>query len=85
MSSRRDGMSHRARWPGLAAAAWGFVFAVPSFYWALGGTAGGIAFVLAARAHLRTVADRRHPRIAGIVGGLGALALSAVALMAGIG
>ncbi|MFJ9695596.1 DUF3995 domain-containing protein [Kitasatospora sp. NPDC101183] len=29
-----------SRWPGCAAAAWGAVFAVPSFYWALGGTGG---------------------------------------------
>jgi hypothetical protein len=27
-------------WPGYAAAVWGFVFAVPSFYWALGGLTG---------------------------------------------
>ncbi|MGC5015563.1 DUF3995 domain-containing protein [Streptosporangium sp. DT93] len=194
MNLRLDEASRRATWPGYAAAVWGFLFAVPSFYWALGGTAGvestispqlvelarqqdsgmlavlwvtgalkvvggllglalvrrrpwghgmncllqlmawgagvllawhgaqfivqgllvqaglveipseslpilrwytylwgpwfvagGIAFVLAARAHLRTVPDHRHPRIAGVVGGLGALALSAVALMTGIG
>ncbi|MFI6154334.1 DUF3995 domain-containing protein [Kitasatospora sp. NPDC051170] len=29
-----------SRWPGYAAAAWGVLFAVPSFYWALGGTGG---------------------------------------------
>lgn len=28
------------RWPGYLAGAWGFLFAVPSFVWALGGTAG---------------------------------------------
>ncbi|WP_439678359.1 DUF3995 domain-containing protein [Embleya sp. MST-111070] len=28
------------KWPGFAAAAWGFLFAIPSFYWVLGGTAG---------------------------------------------
>ncbi|WP_369141867.1 DUF3995 domain-containing protein [Streptomyces sp. R44] len=27
-------------WPGFAVAAWGFLFAVPSFVWALGGTFG---------------------------------------------
>src|SRR4051812_18337012 len=27
-------------WPGPAAAAWGFLFAVPSFVWAMGGTFG---------------------------------------------
>ncbi|MFC4057530.1 DUF3995 domain-containing protein [Planomonospora corallina] len=30
----------RRRWAGHAVAVWGFAFAVPSFYWALGGTAG---------------------------------------------
>ncbi|MFI6512481.1 DUF3995 domain-containing protein [Streptosporangium sp. NPDC050855] len=194
MNPRLDDTRHRARWPGYAAAVWGFVFAVPSFYWAMGGTAGvestispqlvelarrqdpgmlavlwvtgvlkvvggmlglalarrrpwgpgmnrllqlmawgagvllawhgaqfivqgllvqaglveippaalpilrwytylwgpwfvagGVAFMLAARAHLRTVADRRYPQMAGVAGGLGALVLSVVALMAGIG
>jgi len=28
------------RWPGYAAAVWGLFFALPSFLWALGGTAG---------------------------------------------
>jgi hypothetical protein len=28
------------RWPGYAAAGWGVLFAVPSFVWALGSTAG---------------------------------------------
>ncbi|MDP9863142.1 MULTISPECIES: DUF3995 domain-containing protein [Streptosporangium] len=32
--------SRRAAWAGYGAAAWGFLFALPSFYWALGGTAG---------------------------------------------
>ncbi|WP_244178826.1 DUF3995 domain-containing protein [Streptomyces rubellomurinus] len=35
----RDPSDRSARWPGYAAAVWGFSFAVPSFYWALGGTA----------------------------------------------
>ncbi|MGA5823218.1 DUF3995 domain-containing protein [Kitasatospora sp. NPDC094028] len=35
----RDPLHRSARWPGYAAAVWGFSFAVPSFYWALGGTA----------------------------------------------
>ncbi|MER5808503.1 DUF3995 domain-containing protein [Streptomyces sp. NPDC002033] len=30
----------RGRWPGFAVAAWGFLFAVPSFHWAMGGTFG---------------------------------------------
>ncbi|MFS1302153.1 DUF3995 domain-containing protein [Streptosporangium longisporum] len=194
MNLRLNDTRHRARWPGLAAAVWGFVFAVPSFYWAMGGmggvestispqlvelarrqdpgliavvwatgvlkvvggvlglalvrrrpwgrtancllqlmawgagvllawhgalfvvqgllvqaglievnpesvpvlrwytylwgpwfVAGGVAFMLAARAHLGTVADRRYPRMAGVAGGLGALVLSVVALVTGIG
>ncbi|MEW9556229.1 DUF3995 domain-containing protein [Nonomuraea sp. NPDC050783] len=194
MRLRLDTVSHPARWPGYAAAVWGFVFAVPSFYWAMGGSAGvtstispqlvelalkqdpgflavlwvtgvlkvvggllglalvhrrawgrgmscllqlmawgagvllvwhgalfvgqgllvqahlitlapellsvsrwytylwgpwfvggGIAFMLAARVHLSAMAGRRDARIAGLVGGFGALVLSAAALMAGIG
>ncbi|MEV7414060.1 DUF3995 domain-containing protein [Streptomyces sp. NPDC089919] len=196
MSLRRETAGSPARRPGYAAAVWGFAFAVPSFYWALGGlagastavapslvelarernpgfiavlwvtgalkaaggllglalvrrrpwgragdrllqlsawgaavllvwhgalfvgqgllvqagvvgvdpellpvsrwytylwgpwfVAGGIAFALAARSRLRTVpADERRPaRTAGVVGGLGALLLSAGALAAGIG
>lgn len=189
-----DSVSRPARWPGYAAAVWGFVFAVPSFYWAMGGmagasstispslvklaqerdagfvavlwvtgalkvvggllgvalvrsrgwgrgmdrllqlmawgagvllvwhgvlfigpgllveahiiklapelasisrwytylwgpwfVAGGVAFMLAARAHLNQAADRRDAAIAGAVGGLGALALSATALLASVG
>ncbi|MFJ9344607.1 DUF3995 domain-containing protein [Streptomyces sp. NPDC101733] len=33
------------KWPGFAVAAWGFLFAVPSFVWALGGTFGVTATV----------------------------------------
>ncbi|QHC26609.1 DUF3995 domain-containing protein [Streptomyces sp. GS7] len=193
-SLRRETASSLARWPGYAAAVWGFAFAVPSFYWAMGGlagaastispslvelarernpgfitvlwvtgvlkvvggmlglslvrrrtwgrgmnrllqltawgagvllvwhgalfvgqgllvqthvialapellpvsrwytylwgpwfVAGGLTFVFAARTHLSGAADRRDAMIAGIVGGLGALALSATALIAGIG
>ncbi|ACZ83986.1 DUF3995 domain-containing protein [Streptosporangium roseum] len=32
--------SRRAAWAAYGVAAWGFLFALPSFYWALGGTAG---------------------------------------------
>ncbi|MGW7007386.1 DUF3995 domain-containing protein [Streptomyces sp. NPDC054933] len=194
MSLRRDTVSEPARWSGYAAAVWGFVFAVPSFYWAMGGlagaastispslvklaedrnpgfiavlwvtgvlkvvggllglalarrrtwgrgmnrllqlmawgagvllvwhgalfvgqgllvqahimklapelltvsrwytylwgpwfVAGGIVFMFAARAHLRGVADRRDAKIAGMVGGFGALTLSATALISGVG
>ncbi|MFJ9078241.1 DUF3995 domain-containing protein [Streptomyces sp. NPDC102278] len=31
---------HLGRWPGFTVAAWGFLFAVPSFVWASGGTFG---------------------------------------------
>ncbi|MER6046336.1 DUF3995 domain-containing protein [Streptomyces sp. NPDC001793] len=31
---------HLSRWPGYAAAVWGFLFAVPSFVWATGNTFG---------------------------------------------
>jgi len=194
MSLGSDTASYPARLPGYAAAVWGFVFAVPSFYWAMGGMAGaastispqlvelvqeqdpgfiavlwvtgvlkvvggllglalvrrrawgrgmnrllqlmawgagvllvwhgalfvgqgllieahvitiapellsvsrwytylwgpwfvggGIAFMLAARTHLSAIADRRDATIAGTAGGLGALALSAAALITGIG
>jgi len=47
--------------------------------------AGGAAFVLAARAHLRGAAEGRDAAIAGAVGGLGAPALSVAALPAGVG
>ncbi|MFG3549077.1 DUF3995 domain-containing protein [Streptomyces sp. NPDC047725] len=35
----------RAGWPGYAAAMWGFVFALPSLYWAAGGMAGAATTV----------------------------------------
>ncbi len=41
-----------ARWPGFAAAAWGLVFALPSFYWAAGGTAGAATTVAPALVEL---------------------------------
>ncbi|MFK8906306.1 DUF3995 domain-containing protein [Streptomyces sp. YS-3] len=194
MSGRRETASSPARWPGFASAVWGFAFAVPSFYWAMGGlagaestiapslvdlarernpgflavlwvtgvlkvvggmlglalvrrrawgrgmnrllqlsawgavvllvwhgalfigqgllvqthvigidpelrpisrwytylwgpwfVAGGVTFMFAARAHLSEVADRRPAMTAGLVGGLGALALSATAVITGIG
>ncbi|MFC8719500.1 DUF3995 domain-containing protein [Kitasatospora sp. NPDC057198] len=56
-----------------------------TYLWGPWFVAGGVAFLLAARAHLRGVAERRDAAIAGAVGGLGALALSAAALLAGIG
>lgn len=194
VTSPLESAGRPTRWPGYAAAVWGFVFAVPSFYWAMGGlagasstispslvklaqerdpgfiavlwvtgalkvvggvlgltlvhgrargrgmdrlvqlmawgagvllvwhgalfvgqgllvqthtvkvasellpvsrwytclwgpwfVAGGGAFMLAARAHLSGATDRRDAVIAGAVGGLGALALSAAALIAGVG
>jgi hypothetical protein len=46
---------------------------------------GGLAFGAAAWAYMRTSADRRGGRVAGLVGALGALGLSVIALLAGIG
>jgi hypothetical protein len=46
---------------------------------------GGLAFSAAAWAYMRTSADRRGGRVAGLVGALGALGLSVIALLAGIG
>jgi hypothetical protein len=56
-----------------------------TYLWGPWFMAGGVAFMLAARSHLNAVAGRRDAGIAGMVGGLGALALSAAALLAGIG
>jgi len=56
-----------------------------TYLWGPWFVGGGIAFMLAARTHLSAMPDRRDATIAGMVGGLGALALSAVALIAGIG
>ncbi|MFD8980453.1 DUF3995 domain-containing protein [Streptomyces sp. NPDC059564] len=46
------------RWPGLAVAAWGFLFAVPSFLWASGGTFGARSTVAPS---LIKLADDRVP------------------------
>ncbi len=46
---------------------------------------GGVLFLMAARMHLRSVADRRSGTIAGAIGGFGALGLSVAVLAAGIG
>ncbi|GAA4204738.1 hypothetical protein GCM10022252_64180 [Streptosporangium oxazolinicum] len=56
-----------------------------TYLWGPWFVCGGIAFIVAARARLSTMADRRGATIAGMVGGLGALALSAASLIAGIG
>jgi hypothetical protein len=56
-----------------------------TYLWGPWFVVGGVAFMFAARTHLSGVADRRDATIAGIVGGLGALTLSAAALIAGIG
>ncbi|MEU7986079.1 DUF3995 domain-containing protein [Streptosporangium canum] len=44
--------SRRAAWAGYGAAAWGFLFAMPSFYWALGGTAGAATMISAPLARM---------------------------------
>jgi len=46
---------------------------------------GGLAFGAAAWVYVRTSADRRGGRVAGWVGGLGALGVSVIALLGGIG
>ncbi|RJL25117.1 DUF3995 domain-containing protein [Bailinhaonella thermotolerans] len=46
------------RWPGYGAAAWGFLFAAPSVYWALGGTSGITSTISPA---LVDLAERRVP------------------------
>jgi len=46
---------------------------------------GGLAFGAAAWVYVRTSADRRGGRVAGLVGGLGALGLSVIALLGWIG
>ena len=56
-----------------------------TYLWGPWFVAGGVAFMFAARTHLSGVAERRDAAIAGMVGGLGALALSTTALIAGIG
>ncbi|MER7211872.1 DUF3995 domain-containing protein [Streptosporangium sp. NPDC000239] len=56
-----------------------------TYLWGPWFVAGGVAFLLAARAHLRGVAERRNAVIAGIIGGLGALAISVMLLIWGLG
>ncbi|WP_234327309.1 DUF3995 domain-containing protein [Streptomyces sp. NRRL WC-3742] len=56
-----------------------------TFLWGPWFVLGGVCFVLAARLHLRLVAQRRTCAIAGAVGGFGALGLSAAMLLGGIG
>src|SRR6266545_3899907 len=46
---------------------------------------GGLAFGAAGWMYVQRSADRRGGRVAGLVGGLGALGLSVVALLGGIG
>jgi Protein of unknown function (DUF3995) len=46
---------------------------------------GGLAFGAAAWVYVRTSADRRGVQVAGFVGGLGALGLSVIALLGGVG
>ena len=56
-----------------------------TYVWGPWFLAGGIAFILAARAHLAWTPDRRAARTAALVGGLGAVALSAAALLLSLG
>ncbi|GGU71977.1 hypothetical protein GCM10010211_42260 [Streptomyces albospinus] len=82
MKSANAAESHYSvAWPGYAAAVWGFVFAIPSFYWALGGLLGAESMVSPSLVHL---AEERDPDflvvlwltgILKVVGGLVGLAL----------
>ncbi len=56
-----------------------------TYLWGPWFVAGGVAFALAARAHLAGLAGCRGAVIAGAVGAVGALALSVAALIAGVG
>ncbi|WP_433251192.1 DUF3995 domain-containing protein [Streptosporangium sp. CA-135522] len=56
-----------------------------TYLWGPWFMAGGLLFLVAARVHLRGLADRRGAVIAGVIGGSGALALSVAMLILGIG
>jgi hypothetical protein len=69
------------RWPAYAAAAWSFVFAAMSFYWAAGGTAGAETLGneierLAEERDSGFVAELWVTAILKVLGGLLALALA---------
>jgi hypothetical protein len=49
------------RWPGYAAAVWGLLFAVPSFVWALGSTAGAQTTVSPSLVKLAQDRPSAHP------------------------
>ncbi|MEU4208436.1 DUF3995 domain-containing protein [Streptomyces sp. NPDC026206] len=82
MRMRSDTAGRPAPWAGYAAAVWGFVFAVPSFYWGMGGLAGAASTVSPALVEL---ARERDPGFVAVlwvtgvlkvVGGLLGLALA---------
>ncbi|GLY66070.1 DUF3995 domain-containing protein [Amycolatopsis taiwanensis] len=58
------------RWPGLAAAGWGLAFAVPSFYWALGGLAGASSTIAPSLVELARERDPGFVAILWITGAL---------------
>ena len=66
-----------ARWAGFAAAVWGFVFAAPSLYWALGGLAGASSVVAPSLVQL---ARERNPGFLAVLWITGALKLVGGAL-----
>lgn len=77
MSVNIDSAAKPARWPGLTVAVWGFVFAAPSFYWALGGSAGSSSVVAPSLVQL---ARERNPGFLAVLWVTGALKLVGCAL-----
>jgi len=58
MSSERTRVAPRQAWPGYAAAAWSFLFALPHLYWALGGRMGlSFSLALKGQAEADLIAD----------------------------
>ncbi|WP_223198797.1 DUF3995 domain-containing protein [Solihabitans fulvus] len=63
-------MTRRPGWPGYAAAVWGFAFAVPSFYWALGGVTGASSTVAPALVQLARDRDPAFLTVLWVTGAL---------------
>ncbi|MFI1584274.1 DUF3995 domain-containing protein [Embleya sp. NPDC020630] len=78
MSSSPEIVRHPApAWPGRAVAAWGVLFALPSFYWALGGLSGASTAVAPALVEL---ARERDPGFVAVLWVTGVLKLVGAAL-----
>ncbi|KAA2261945.1 DUF3995 domain-containing protein [Solihabitans fulvus] len=67
---RSRDMTRRPGWPGYAAAVWGFAFAVPSFYWALGGVTGASSTVAPALVQLARDRDPAFLTVLWVTGAL---------------